>query len=123
MSQPTSFADQTRDWQGLLQAFLDNATTLAAADPQRQMLELSLAKVLEIKARQDSHAAVRQQTTQELEEAMREGREHARRLRGMAKGILGTKNERLVQFKVAPIRSRPRKTRKPEVTPTPTSTE
>ncbi len=119
MSQPTSFADQTRDWQGLLQAFLDNAATLTSAEPQRQMLELSLAKVLEIKARQDSHAAVRQQTTQELEEAMKEGREHARRLRGMAKGLLGTKNERLVQFNIAPIRGRSRKARKPEVAQAP----
>jgi hypothetical protein len=34
------------------------------------------------------------------------GREQARRLRGMVKGLLGTKNERLVQFKVAPNRSR-----------------
>lgn len=35
-----------------------------------------------------------------------QGREMARRLRGVTKSILGTKSERLVQFRVSPIRPR-----------------
>jgi hypothetical protein len=104
-----SYADQFRDWDQLLQAFIDNAEVLAPAEPQRAALEKTLTTLRDLKARQDSHTAVRQQMTQDLTTLVHDGREQARRLRGMVKGLLGTKNERLVQFKVAPIRSRPRK--------------
>jgi hypothetical protein len=41
-----------------------------------------------------------------------------RRLRAIVKGLLGTRNERLVQFLVAPVRSRTR-VGKPAPTPPP----
>jgi hypothetical protein len=105
-----SYADQFLDWDQALQAFLDNAEILAPAEPQRAALEKTLTALRGLKALQDSHSAMRQQTTQEITVLIHQGREQARRLRGMVKGLLGTKNERLVQFKVAPIRSRARKT-------------
>jgi hypothetical protein len=107
-----SFADQMRDWDQLLLAYTDNAEVLAPAGPQRDALEKTLAALRDLKARQDSHAALRQQMTQELAALIAQGREEARRLRGMVKGLLGTKNERLVQFRVAPIRPRAGKTQK-----------
>jgi hypothetical protein len=114
-----SYADQSRDWDRLLQAFIDNAEVLAPAEPQRAALEKTLTALRDLKARQDSHTAVRQQMTQDLTTLTQEGREQARRLRGMVKGLLGTKNERLVQFKVAPLRNRPRKSvTKPAPAPT-----
>jgi hypothetical protein len=103
-----SYADLTRDWRKLLDAFKDNAETLAPAEPQKTALEQTLVQTQELKATQDSHAASRQQSTQELLELFKVGREQARQLRGMVKGLLGTKNERLVQFEVAPLRSRSR---------------
>jgi hypothetical protein len=118
-----SYADQFRDWDQILQAFIDNAEVLAPAEPLRAALEKTLASLRDVKARQDSHTAVRQEATQELTALIHQGREQARRLRGMVKGLLGTKNERLVQFKVAPIRSRPRKTAKPPVLAPPHTAE
>jgi hypothetical protein len=121
-----SFADITHDWEQLLRAFTDNAEVLAPAEPQRAELVLSL--VRDTKARQDSHNAVRQEATQDLTDLLKDGLEQARRLRGMIKGLLGTKTERLVQFSVAPIRPRTRKTQKPDPFPeggggTPASTK
>lgn len=110
-----SYADLVGDLERLLRAFEDNIAALAPAMPQRDALDSTLEELRATKARQDSFAAQRQETTQRLDLLMRQAREEARRLRGMAKGLLGTKNERLVQFQVAPIRSRPR----PDLNPPP----
>lgn len=104
-----AFADLVRDQERLLSAFADNAALLAPAEPQRAAVETNLKNLRDVKARQDSFAAQRQEATQELEKLMNQAREDARRLRGMVKGLLGTKNERLVQFQVPPLRSRPRR--------------
>lgn len=105
-----SFADLVQDQEKLLRAFQDNAEILAPAEPQRDAVASNVALLQEIKARQDSFAAQRQKATQELVALMQQAREDARRLRALVKGLLGTTNERLVQFQVAPLRSRPRTT-------------
>lgn len=114
-----SYADLVRDLERLLQAFDDNSVTMAPAAPQRDALETTLEELKDLKSRQDSFAAQRQEATQQVEGLMLRAREEARRLRGMAKGLLGTKNERLVQFQVAPIRSRPRLSPEPPPPPPP----
>lgn len=119
MPNHSSFADLVRDLDSLLGAFEDNVEILAPAEPQRAALEISLDRLKEVKARQDSCAAKRQEATQELKNLMLQAREDARRLRGMVKGLLGTNNERLVQFQVAPLRSRPRLPVTPPVPPPP----
>ncbi len=108
---PKSVADILRDWELLLEAANDNEEPLAPAAPVRAELAATLAQVRALKAQQDSHGATRQQMTQELAQLIFGGRVLARRLRGMTKGLLGARNERLVQFNVAPIRSRTRSTR------------
>jgi len=117
MPNKTSYADLVRELERLLQAFNDNQGVMAPATPQRNTLEIALNDLKDMKSRQDSFAAQRQEATQQVEALMLRAREEARRLRGMAKGLLGTKNERLVQFQVAPIRSRPRL--KPDPLPPP----
>ncbi len=116
MNAPKSFADILQDWELLLEAANDNEETLSPAAPVRQALALALAETRALKARQDSHGASRQQATQELYALVEKGKELARRLRGMTKGLLGTRTERLVQFKVAPIRAQ-RGRKKKEVRP------
>ena len=103
-----SFADLVLDQEKLLRAFEDNAEALAAAEPQRDAVASNLASLHAVKGRQDSFAAQRQQTTQELGVLMHQTREDARRLRAVVRGILGAYNERLVQFQVAPLRGRTR---------------
>ncbi len=114
----SSFADIIRDWELLLEAANDNESVQAGAQNQRVALQAILVQVRAQKARQDSCTATRQQATQDLNDMVEHGRELARRLRGVAKSILGTKSERLVQFRVSPIRSRARRLdRSPEVSP------
>lgn len=114
----TSYADNVLDWELLLQAYTDNVDVMLPAQSVQALLTQSLAAVRELKALQDSRSAQRQQTTQELLERILIGREQARRLRGMAKGLIGTQSERLVQFQVAPLRRRSRPvTRKPDPAP------
>ena len=108
MPNNSSFADLVLDQEKLLRAFEDNAVILAPAEPQRDAVASNLSLLYAVKGTQDSFAAQRQQTTQELGALMHQTREDARRLRALVKGLLGTRNERLVQFQVAPNRSRVR---------------
>jgi hypothetical protein len=103
-----SFADVVRDWEELLEAVNDNAEVLASAEPQRAAMEASLAALRAKRAHQASCTASRQQATQDLGVLIEQGNENARRLRGLVKAVLGTKSERLVQFRVVPLRSRRR---------------
>ncbi len=108
MKSTRSLADVVRDWEELLEAVNDNAEVLASAAPQRAAMEASLAAFRAKRAHQQSCAASRQEATQDLTALIDQGNENARRLRGLAKAVLGTKSERLVQFRVAPLRSRRR---------------
>ena len=112
-----SFGNEMRDMEGTLAAFAENAELLGAAEPHRASLEAIVGEAKALKDRQDSHTAARQEVTQQLRDAMVRGREAARRLRSAVRAILGTQNERLVQFKVAPLRRRPRKLKPTEAPP------
>ncbi len=107
-----------RDWETLIAAAADNAENFPGAEPLRAALEQQMARARELKARQEAGRARAQRLTQEIDLLLVEGRDVAMRLRGLAKSQFGPKNEQLVQFKVAPLRKRPRKTGKPpEVNP------
>jgi hypothetical protein len=117
MNMPTlnSFADVTTQWQKLLAACADNAAALTLAEPQRLMVEKTLKDVMDLKALQDSLRGAKQEARRQLTATLKEGEEAARRLRGAVKANLGTRNERLVQFNMKPIR--PHGPRKPKVVP------
>jgi hypothetical protein len=118
MATINSFADVVSQWQSLLAACADNASSLTAAEPQRLAVEQMLKNVMDLKALQDSHRGAKQQIRQQLDQTLKDGREAARRLQGAVKANLGTSNERLVQFNIKPIR--PRGSRKAKTVPTPT---
>ncbi len=103
-----SFADVVRDWEELLEAVNDNAEVLASAAPQQEALQASLAALRAKRTHQASCTASRQEATQDLAVLVEQGNENARRLRGLVKAVIGTKSERLVQFRVVPLRRRRR---------------
>jgi phage tail tape-measure protein len=117
MATLNSFADVMDDWQDLLAACADHADSLAPAEPQRAALEKLLKDARDIRNQQESAKATKQELRQRLDKTLKEGREAARRLRAVVKGNLGTDNERLVQFDVAP--NRKRGPRKPKEVPPP----
>ena len=118
MATVNSFADLMDDWQDLLAACADHPETLASAEPQRAALEKLFKESRDIRGQQESAKAAKQELRQRLNLVLKDGREAARRLRAVVKGNLGTDNERLVQFDVAPVRKRgPRKPKDKEVPP------
>jgi len=62
-----------------------------------------------LKARQNEMTALRQEATQKLNTAVAKGRDTATTIRSVLRGKVGPKSERLVHFKIAPLRKRPRK--------------
>jgi hypothetical protein len=101
-----NYAKVVQDWKTILAATEEHATKMPDVETERQELQLTLKKAEEVKARQGSHTASRQAATQELEEVLAFGRDLAMRLRFAAKLGLGPRNEQLVQFGAAPLRSR-----------------
>ena len=107
----SSYADVIKDWEALLAAALEHALTLPDAERTRIAFQEHVARTKEMKARQDSLTAARQETTQALRKLLLEGKDLAIRLRGAVKANLGPRSEGLVQFGIPPIRKRaPRKT-------------
>jgi hypothetical protein len=118
MPNVSSYADTIRDWDSLLIAVRENTELLPDIERHRTALELHMESTRQVKTRQDSFAAGRQGATQDLKEMLTKGRELAIRLRGAVKANIGPKNERLVQFGVAPLRPRRRPpVEKPELPP------
>jgi hypothetical protein len=114
-----SYPDTVDDWEGLLTSARNNADKLPDISRHTTPLELVLGQTKEMKALQKSHTAARQEASQQLKKLLAQGRELAIRLRAVVRGEIGPTSERLVQFKVKPIRKRaPRKTaeKPPEVT-------
>jgi hypothetical protein len=104
-----SFPDTLQDWESLLAALREHAELQAALDTERLNLENDLTEVRTLKARQETQNAGRQELTQQIKAVLAHGRAQAIAIRAVAKGKLGYRNERLVHFRVAPLRPRPRK--------------
>ena len=106
---------------------LDWGQLLAAAEPYREdkrmkdalaLLQSAHGRLQELSALRDELQAKRQRATQEMGEVKDQGKDAAIRVRSVLRGILGSTNERLVQFGVTP--RRPRRHRStPAETPAP----
>ena len=103
-----AIADVIDDWVSLVAAYRHNPELLQHVESELRGLEEALGDVRELKKRQNYHNALRQETTQELKAAVVRGQELATKLRSVARGKIGPKNERLVHFRVAPSRKRRR---------------
>lgn len=109
MPNVASYADVINDWEALLAAIEENLADLPDVEAERATLRQFLDKARALKARQDSLTAQRQRVTQELDELLPQGRDVAIQLRAAARLKLGPRNQRLVQFNVAPLRRRTRR--------------
>ena len=114
-----AYSDLIADAESLLSAYAANPDLLPGGEPVRDLLEFALSGLKAIKAEQEDFAGQRQASTQRLGDAAELTREAARRFRGFVKSVLGTKNEHLVRFGIAPIR--PQRNRVP--TPKPPAPE
>ena len=108
-----SQADVMADWEDLLQAVQSDAEVQPSVATESQSLAQSLAQLQGLKARQNELRGLRQEVTQQLKAAVDQGNEMAIKVRSVVKGKIGPKNERLVHFKISPLRKRPRKAKEP----------
>jgi hypothetical protein len=116
-----SYGNTIEDWRRLLVAAKENAELLPDLAVETKALSDLLAGAQEAKSRQDLHASEKQRATQDLQSTLAQGKDLAIQIRGAVKFKLGPRNEKLVQFRVAPLRKRgPRKAlaaKKPPVLP------
>jgi DNA repair ATPase RecN len=104
-----SQADVMADWEDLLQAVQNDAEVQPSVAAESQSLAQLLTQLQGLKARQNELRGLRQEVTQQLKATVVEGSEMAIKVRSVVKGKVGPKNERLVRFKISPLRKRPRK--------------
>jgi hypothetical protein len=109
MSSVNAQADVAHDWKGLLDSVEKSPDLLPLVGTEWTTLAQFLAEFQKIKARQVELTALRQETTQQLDEVVARGKEVAVAIRSVLRGKVGPWNERLVQYQIAPIRRRPRK--------------
>jgi hypothetical protein len=104
-----SHADLVTDLRELVEATDRSPEVKETVAAERQAVESSLTRIETLKARQNELTALRQETTQQLKDAVKEGKEAAMLLRALLRAKFGLRNERLVHFRVAPIRPKPRR--------------
>lgn len=104
MPQITAFAKVFRDWEGLIGACIQNLALLPGLETILALLQANLAEARQLKIEQEDHEGQRKALTQRLNILVEEGRDNARKLRGLVVAQLGVRNEQLTQFGVPPIR-------------------
>lgn len=110
MPSVSSYADLITDWEELLEAGQRTPPELQQIfEPERLALVESLAEVQALKARQLELTALRQEATQQLRAAQAKGKEVAIQIRSILRGKIGPRSERLVHFRVSPLRLRTRR--------------
>ena len=98
-----------RDIEGLIEADERNPETQQELAKERQGLVTSMSDIKTLKARQQELTALRQEVTQQLTAAFLRGRDAAISYRSAVRAKFGPRNERLVHYKIAPLRKRSRK--------------
>jgi len=106
-----------REAEGLLDATERSPDIQPEVEKERKVLSDSLTQVKSLKARQQELTAQRQDVTQQLNVAMARLRDAVLVFRSIVKGKIGPRSERLVHFKVTPLRKRSRKRIVPEKPP------
>lgn len=114
---PSSYADYVQDWESLAAAVQENLSLLPNVEGHLGELSDAMDELRQVKAVQELHAGARQKATQDLGNALELGKEAAVKLRGYVKAKLGPRNELLVRFGMAPVRTRYRRTPVPPPPP------
>ncbi|HEX4959251.1 MAG TPA: hypothetical protein VF173_00335 [Thermoanaerobaculia bacterium] len=106
-----TYDDTFLDWEGVSGACVRNAVLLPRSEAIRPELDVILARAKDLRLFQMALEAYRRVVTQRLHQALKEGRDTARKLRSQIKVELGVRNEHLEQFGIVPLgrRRRPRR--------------
>lgn len=102
------------DADGLLAAVEANKEMLPNIDEHKAPVVEGLARIKSLRTLQQTLIADKQKVTQELKVAFRETRDLTIQLRAVIRGKIGVRSEKLVEFKVPPLRKRPRRSKATE---------
>ena len=91
---------------GLAAQVAENASSLPDLTAEKNALDKALELFDEARKRQKIYTAERQKATQDMMAALVHGKEAARQIRFAAQLGLGARNEKLVLFNVAPLRTK-----------------
>lgn len=110
MANKAAFADFVVKWQQLVINVLTNMQSgeLPDLEAYRGPLEQVLAEAQQRSARLQIRRGVKQQEHKELDVLMRKGRYHASKLASALKAHYGPQSERLLDYGIPPVRSKPR---------------
>lgn len=111
---PSTLNDTVMDIEQLVTAIAKNPELVPSTERFRASLEAALANIRTLIGTQKTLIADKQKVTQDLRVALQEGRNLAMNVRAIAKGEVGTRSEKLVEFGIAPLRPRTRKRKPPQ---------
>jgi hypothetical protein len=97
--------DKVADLRGLSARAAENASSLPDITAEKEALDKSLELFDEARTQQKIHEAEKQKATQDMKTALDRGKEAARQIRLATKFRLGARNEKLVLYNVAPLRT------------------
>lgn len=119
MPGPKNHSEIIVDAEKLLAAVTNNPDLLSNIEEYRAPLELALTDIKSLLFLQQKLRGDRQKATQDLQEALRRTKDLTIQLRGVIRAKVGIRSEKLVEFRVAPLRKRTRKSKPldPEVKP------
>lgn len=120
MANPSSYADHVVDIEKLLAAVSANADKLSNLDALLAPLQQTLADLKALTTRRNTHTADKQVLNTQLSTLLSQGRRQSTTLRAAVRGQIGPFEEKLTEFRVAPLRARPRKAKAKGKKKTPT---
>jgi hypothetical protein len=108
---------QFKEWKGVATATAANASELPGTAVQLTALQGVLGEVDKILAEQAGFRASKQMTSQRLQTLVNQGSKLSTVLKAIAKQHYGHGNDKLVEFGIQPLRSRPKPTVVPPTAP------
>lgn len=98
--------DQVQDWTELLKAAQENETELDDAAPLIAALADIQAYAVSLRSRRDALVVSAREATRQMNEAFAAGRDAAIALRSYIRAVLGPRSEKLLCYRIKPIRKR-----------------
>ena len=107
MARVRSYADTVNGWDELLTALEENSGELTQLEIPRQRLQTIADQIKAFTAEQAAMTASRQQATQRVEFLLAQGRKLATVLRTSVREHYGNRNQKIAEFGLQPLRTRP----------------
>lgn len=110
----TNFAETVLDLEGLHAAIAQNLGLVPGVEKFQEPLAAAIESVRTLSTVRNTLIADKQKATQELKAAVASARNMAIDIRAIIRGEVGSRSEKLVEFGVAPLRRRTRKSQPSE---------